>query len=375
MARTNQEDGASPTDSSQVLAAQVVLPCSKLDDTLAFFTETLGFRVESVAPAENPSEAVISGHGIRIRLQPTDQAPPGVVQLLCRDPCAVAGGQLEWMAPNGTRVELIAADPPATLPPLRPSLVVSLWSEARWNVGRVGMRYRDLVPDRQGGRFVASHIHIPEGGPVSDYVHFHKVRFQLIYCHRGRVRVVYEDQGPPFVMEAGDCVLQPPRIRHRVLECSAGLEVIEIGCPAAHETVADHALALPTPALRPEREFEGQRFVHHQPSAAVWQPWKLDGFEFRDLGIAAATGFLAGACVARRGAGPATSPLLSHDGELLLTFLLQGELTLCCEGRAEQRLGAGDCFVVPAAMAYALKDCSPDLELLEASSPAIHPDA
>jgi mannose-6-phosphate isomerase-like protein (cupin superfamily) len=232
------------------------------------------------------------------------------------------------------------------------------------------MRYRDLVPDRQGGRFVASHIHIPDGGPVPDYVHFHRVRFQLIYCHRGWVRVVYEDQGPPFVMEAGDCVLQPPRIRHRVLESSEGLEVIEIGCPAEHETVADHALTLPTATRRPEREFEGQRFVHHRASAAVWQPWTLPGFESRDLGIATATGALAGACVARRGGGPATSPMLRHDAELLLTFVLQGELSLCCESRAGQKLGPDDCCVVPAGLAYALKDCSPELELLEVRSPA-----
>ena len=46
------------------------------------------------------------------------------------------------------------------------------------------MRYRDLIP-RLGGRFIASHILIDQGGPVSDYVHFHSVRFQMIYCHNG----------------------------------------------------------------------------------------------------------------------------------------------------------------------------------------------
>ena len=53
---------------------------------------------------------------------------------------------------------------------------------------------QDLVPDRCGGRFVASHIRIEKGGPVPDYVHFHRVRFQCIFCYRGRVRVVYEGQ-------------------------------------------------------------------------------------------------------------------------------------------------------------------------------------
>ena len=37
-----------------------------------------------------------------------------------------------------------------------------------WGVGRAGMRYRDLIPDRLGGAFIASHIRILEGGPVPD---------------------------------------------------------------------------------------------------------------------------------------------------------------------------------------------------------------
>jgi hypothetical protein len=62
------------------------------------------------------------------------------------------------------------------------------------------MHYRDLLPSRQGGRFIASHIRIPDGGPVADDVHHHDVRFQLIHCVAGWVRLVYEDQGEPFVL-------------------------------------------------------------------------------------------------------------------------------------------------------------------------------
>ena len=113
-----------------------------------------------------------------------------------------------------------------------------------WNEGRAGMLYRDLIPSRLGGRFIASHISIPTGGEVPDYVHFHKVRFQMIYCIFGWAKLVYECQGEPFVMNAGDCVLQPPEIRHRVLETSDKFEVLEIGCPAIHETFADHELPL-----------------------------------------------------------------------------------------------------------------------------------
>ena len=99
--------------------------------------------------------------------------------------------------------------------------------------GRAGMLYRDLIPGRLGGRYIASHITIPEGGPVADWVHFHRIALQMIFVRRGWVRVVYEDQGEPFVMNAGDLVLQPPEIRHRVLESSPGLEVVEISAPGA----------------------------------------------------------------------------------------------------------------------------------------------
>jgi quercetin dioxygenase-like cupin family protein len=51
-----------------------------------------------------------------------------------------------------------------------------------------------------------------------------QVRFQMIYCRKGRVEVVYEGQGPSFTLYPGDCVLQPPGIRHRVLQSAEDLE-------------------------------------------------------------------------------------------------------------------------------------------------------
>lgn len=48
------------------------------------------------------------------------------------------------------------------------------------------------------------------------------------------MRVIYEGQGEAFEMHAGDCVLQPPMICHRVLASSAGAEVIELASPAPH---------------------------------------------------------------------------------------------------------------------------------------------
>jgi quercetin dioxygenase-like cupin family protein len=208
------------------------------------------------------------------------------------------------------------------------------------------MRYRDLVPDRQGGRFIASHIQIPEGGAVADYVHFHKVRFQMIYCVKGWVKLVYEDQGPPFVLHAGQCVLQPPRIRHRVLESSPGLEVIEATSPAAHETIADHMLTLPTPTVRADRDFDGQRFVRHEAGD--------------DLGLGPATGGLADARIRRGDLVPS-----AHDADLLFAYVLAGAATLACEGHPPERVVTGDAFVVPPGMHYAITDPQGAFELLQ----------
>jgi mannose-6-phosphate isomerase-like protein (cupin superfamily) len=190
----------------------------------------------------------------------------------------------------------------------------------------------------------------------------------MIYCYKGWVRVVYEDQGSPFVMKAGDCVLQPPRIRHRVLESSPGLEVIEIGCPANHETFADPDLALPTSVVRPERDFSGQRFVRHVAAEAAWHPFRLEGFDCRDTGIAAATGGIASVRVARP-RGATAKRRYRHDAEFLFTFVLSGSLSLDVDGRGARSVAAGTSFVLPRADSYAFVECTPDLELLEVALP------
>jgi mannose-6-phosphate isomerase-like protein (cupin superfamily) len=230
------------------------------------------------------------------------------------------------------------------------------------------MQYRDLIPSRLGGRFIASHIRIPVGGPVPDYVHFHRIRFQMIYCKAGWARLVYEDQGAPFLFHADDCVLQPPEIRHRVLEASDGLEVIEIGCPALHETFADHAMTLPTPHLLPERDFGGQRFVRHVAAQAEWLPCDARGLEMRDMGIGDATDDLAGARVVRARHG-AQAKFGGHGGEFLFFFVLRGEMVLDVQGHGQHQLQVNDSCVIPAGVRYAI-DVTAGAEFLEVTLPA-----
>lgn len=351
--------------------AELLLPSRDLHADLAFFRERLGFRLDSIFPADDPAQAVLSGHGMRIRLERGAAEAPSAIRLHCEDPGAFGNGVQDLHAPNGTRIELRDLHPHLRRPPTRHALVVQRQDAkgGAWVVGRAGMHYRDLVPGRLGGAIVASHIRIPEAGPVPDDVHYHIAAFQLIFCYRGWVDLVYEDQGPPFRLEAGDCLIQPPQIRHRVLESSAGLEVIEIAVPAEHLTVLDHMLELPTGHLRPQRDFGGQRFRRHTARDAVWSPARLPGFSACDTGIAAATGGVANAQVARRTKGSSDAAETSHDADILFTFVLEGGMTMRVPERETSELRAGDAFVLPPGLRSAYERCTDDLELLEVSLP------
>ena len=367
------EEAVTAPERAGAMHAEVRLPSRDLHADLAFYGDTLGFRLESIFPADDPAVAVMTGHGLRIRLDRGAGEAPGTIRLLCERPEAFAAGARELVAPNGTRVEIRAREPVFARPPARHALVVQRMGEGEpWGVGRAGMHYRDLIPGRLGGAVIASHIRIPKGGPVPDMVHFHTVTFQLIYCRRGWFDLVYEDQGPPFRLEAGDCVIQPPKIRHRVLESSDNGEVIELGVPAEHLTTIDHALDLPTATLDPQRDFGGQRFCRHRMRDAVWGPWRMPGFEARRTGIDDATRGVANVEVARVVNGAmdgSTAVVTSHDADILFTFVLQGGLTLRASGLEAQELRAGDAFTVPPRTRAAYERRSADLELLEVSLP------
>jgi quercetin dioxygenase-like cupin family protein len=343
------------------MTGEVLLPCAELGPTLDFFVGELGFVIEAIYPADEPRVASLSGHGLRLRLEPV-AGDPGVLRLP-GPPGTVR------VAPNGARIEFVDPDPPAAIPPLAPAFVLTRAGERPGaGEGRAGMLYRDLIPGRLGGRFIASHISIPEGGPVADWVHFHKVRFQMIFCQRGWVRLVYEDQGEPFVLAAGDCVLQPPRIRHRVLESSPGLEVVELGCPALHETLADHGMALPTRRLNAGRRFEGQRFLRHVAAETPWTPDARAGFERRETGMAVATGGLADARVLRPATARSFEAVADAAGELMFGFVLEGSATLRHAG--DHALGPADAFVIPPGAGWGLTGASDALALLEVALPA-----
>jgi quercetin dioxygenase-like cupin family protein len=243
--------------------------------------------------------------------------------------------------PDGLRVELRTGV--GDLPPILGVTTLQVHrSQPQWGTGRAGMQYCDLVPDRVGGQLIASRIRIPGAGPVDDMVHHHHVTFQLIYVVRGAVRLVYEGQGEPFVMTAGDAVLQAPHIRHRVLESWDDLEVLEVSAPAEHITLIDHETKLPTEWFDPEHVFGWQRFVHHVAASATGD--RNGSTVWRDLGIAEAT---RGAAAVRVGhCAEHAGGTLSTAG-LRLIVLFEGSMTLDTDHGEHADLAEGDVVLVP----------------------------
>jgi len=288
--------------------------------------EREGFRLDVIYPADNPAAAVLSRGEDSVRVS-TPAAPPL----------------------------------PDRVPSFAPEFVLNRVSEVAGQ-GRAGMLYRDLIPGRLGGRYIASHITIPEGGPVADWVHYHRIALQIIYVRRGWVRVVYEDQGEPFVMNEGDLVLQPPLIRHRVLESSPGLEVIEIGAPALHETFADHDLELPN-GRNPERIYGAQRFLRHVAANTLWTP--ANGGKAQETAIKVATSGLAEARTLRPLRGEALT-FGGQRGELVFGFVVDGSATLDYRGMHE--VAPADAFVIPPGQAWRLRHPSPDFRLLHVTT-------
>lgn len=98
--------------------------------------------------------------------------------------------------------------------------------------------------------------------------------------------------------------------------------MVEIGCPAEHDTHADRHLPLPNDRLDPERDFHGQRFVHHVAGVTPWAPSE-GGLLMRDSGVSQATGGLASVVTVRldKGVEYEQPP---HRGEFFFLFVIKG---------------------------------------------------
>jgi quercetin dioxygenase-like cupin family protein len=116
-------------------------------------------------------------------------------------------------------------------------------SHLKDGVFKAGLRayaqYRDLGVEKATSGAVQAHVIRLKGKcdpKVVSIPHYHGVQFQMIYFLKGWMVGEYEGHGR-VKMTAGSCWIQPPGIRHTVLDYSPDCEMVEIILPAHFKTV------------------------------------------------------------------------------------------------------------------------------------------
>jgi hypothetical protein len=96
------------------MIGQVVLTTNEFDADFRDLTTEHGFRVDAIFPADAPHTAVVSGHGITIRLEQHEQGRPIDLRLLTdppRGPISLAGGSTIRFPAISTSFDLPANEP------------------------------------------------------------------------------------------------------------------------------------------------------------------------------------------------------------------------------------------------------------------------
>ncbi|MFZ0423016.1 MAG: cupin domain-containing protein [Xanthobacteraceae bacterium] len=145
-------------------------------------------------------------------------------------------------AKRSARRSVGAARKPKTKPARRrkQTFVASHHSPDAFEQGlRRYAHYRDLGIAAATGGLARAHVikMIPPCDPAEvSKRHFHDVEFQMVYVLKGWIKGEYEGEGV-VTMREGSCWLQPPKIKHTVLDYSDDCELLEVILPADFDTV------------------------------------------------------------------------------------------------------------------------------------------
>jgi Cupin domain len=124
--------------------------------------------------------------------------------------------------------------------PKKQTFVASHHSPGAFEAGlRRYAQYRDLGIAAATGGLARAHVirMVPPCDPAEvSKRHYHDVEFQMVYVLKGWIKAEYDGAGV-HTMREGSCWLQPPKIKHTVLDYSDDCELLEIILPADFETV------------------------------------------------------------------------------------------------------------------------------------------
>jgi Cupin domain len=141
---------------------------------------------------------------------------------------------------SGKRARKPAAKSPAKAEPREQTFVVSHHAPEAFETGlRRYAHYRDLGIAAATNGLARAHVikMVPPCDPAEvSKRHYHDVEFQMVYVLKGWIKGEYEGQGV-VTMREGSCWLQPPKIKHAVLDYSEDCELLEIILPADFATV------------------------------------------------------------------------------------------------------------------------------------------
>lgn len=100
-------------------------------------------------------------------------------------------------------------------------------------------KVRDLGFAKATGGMVEAHVNRrakPFNAKDVSIPHFHDTLFQMVYVLKGWSKSEFEGHGV-IEMREGSCWIQPPGIKHVVLDYSDDLEILEVIIPADYDTI------------------------------------------------------------------------------------------------------------------------------------------
>jgi hypothetical protein len=130
--------------------------------------------------------------------------------------------------------------PAIKAPPRKQTFVASHHAPGAFEQGlRRYAQYRDLGIAAATSGLARAHVikMVPPCDPAEvSKRHYHDVEFQMVYVLKGWIKSEFDGAGT-VTMREGSCWLQPPKIKHAVLDYSNDCELLEIILPADFETV------------------------------------------------------------------------------------------------------------------------------------------
>jgi hypothetical protein len=156
-----------------------------------------------------------------------------------RQPAARKTSGKKVAAKSRAKTRKVVAKAKLKAPPTQKFNVSHLQAGAFKEGLRSYAKYRDLGMSVATNGLLQAHVirMIPPCNPKEvSKRHYHDVDVQMIYVLKGWIRSEFEGAGE-VTMREGTAWLQPPRIKHTVLDYSDDCEMLEIILPAEFDTV------------------------------------------------------------------------------------------------------------------------------------------